>query len=56
MEGCDKVSADDVTKLKNISDAFLKPVNPNFAKKTIQINGHNIYNDVQAGVYDFDTE
>ena len=46
MEGCNNVSADDITKLRNISDAFLKPVRLTLGVKVIQINGANIYNDI----------
>ena len=56
MEGCGKLSSDDVTQLKNISDAFLHPQKPDVQKKICKINGVNIYNDMMAADYDYDSE
>ena len=56
MEGCGKLSSDDVTLLKNISDAFLHPQKIDVQKKICKINGVNIYNDMMAADYDFESE
>ena len=56
MEGCGKLSSDDVTLLKNISDAFLHPQKPDVQKKICKINGVNIYNDMMAADYDYESE
>ena len=56
MDGCGKISADDVTKLNNIADAFLNPKNLMVEKKSVMVNGVQLYNDMMAADYDFESE
>ena len=49
MEDCDKVSSDDVTKLKKMGDAFLHPKRLLIdAAKNVLLNGVSIYDEIKT--------
>ena len=49
MEDCDKIGSDDVTKLKNMGDAFLHPKKLIIdSMKNVLLNGVSIYDDIKA--------
>ena len=56
MEDCEKIiSGDDVTKLKNMGEAFLHPKKLVFdSMKHVLLNGVSIYDDIKAADTDFD--
>ena len=49
MQDCEKISSDDVTKLKNMGDTFLHPKKLIIeSMKNILLNGVSIYDDIKA--------
>ena len=49
MEDCEKISSDDVTKLKKMGDAFLHPKKLMIdSMKSVLLNGVSIYDDIKA--------
>ena len=56
MEDCDKIGSDDVTKLKNMGEAFLHPKKLMITSaKNVLLNGVQIYNDIKAADYDLNS-
>ena len=58
IDGCGNgyFRPDDITKLNNIADAFLNPTNLMVDKKSVMVNGVQLYNDMMAADYDFESE
>ena len=49
MEDCEKIGSDDVTKLKNMGDAFLHPKKLIIeSMKRVLLNGVSIYDDIKT--------